>query len=147
MITKLLVRSASYYLEIYDASCLNSTSYLDGIEAVAQDYVSDHPDLSVFDLNEYIKETYDLDNYGQFLTTKDNRIELSISEDQLNGDVPNPVYLDVTSQGSGWAKLTSNNDGGVLQVFFVENYPPSPSSSVSISWVCDNTIVQLILAL
>jgi hypothetical protein len=141
MITKLLVRSTSFYLELYDASCLDSTSHLDAINAAVQDYVTD---LSVSSLNEYIKETYNLDNSGQFIVNHDNKIELSISEDNLKGGNQTTVDLGLTSEDKGWAKLTSS-DGG-YQVLFVEAYTPVPTSSVSISWVCHN-VVQLILAL
>jgi hypothetical protein len=144
MITKLLDRSASFYLETYDASCLNSTSYLNGIEAAVQDYVTAHRDLSVSDLDEYMKGSYDLDNSGQFLVTQDKKIELNISEDILKGGSQTTVDLGLTSQGEGWAKLTSN-DGGLYQILLVEAYPPDVTSSVSISWIGDN-VVQLILA-
>jgi hypothetical protein len=142
---KMLDRSASFSFQLYDASCLPSTSNFDAATAFVQDYMKGSSDASAFDWNTYIKQSIDLDPAGQLLYTNNDKIEIVISQDKLNGGGQTTVDLKVTSQGDGWEQLTGFRGGG-FQVLMVESNSPRPTSSVSVSWICDN-VAQLILAL
>jgi hypothetical protein len=140
----MLYRSDAYDLRLYDASCLNSTSYFDQVIAQTLTFVVNNPDADNTALDAYILDNFGLSFSGQADSLNSATIEIQIIEQNTGtSDTVDVTFVPGSQSNQGETLLSED---GTITIFINDPNPSPPTSSVSIYWVCDNG-AQLTLAL
>jgi hypothetical protein len=121
-----LNRSDAYNLRLYDASCLNSTSYFNQVMAQTLTFLVDNPNADSSALDAYILDNFGLSFSGQADSLNSTTIEIQIIEQKTgNSDTVDVTVVPGSQTNQGETLLSED---GTITVFINDPSISSPTS-------------------